>query len=110
MPTYVARMTYTVLAVIGVAAAVLIDIAILRTVLLRRKAFWAAYAIMLFFQLITNGVLTGIPIVRYDPQTIIGWRTAFAPVEDLLFGFALVVVTLSTWVRLGARGQRGSGR
>ena len=54
MPTYVARMTYTVLAVIGVAAAVLIDIAILRTVLLRRKAFWAAYAIMLFFQLITN--------------------------------------------------------
>jgi len=105
-----ARMTYTVLAVIGVAAAVLVDAFVLRTMLLRRKAFWASYAIMLFFQLITNGVLTGIPIVRYDPETIIGWRIAFAPIEDLLFGFALVVVTLSTWVRLGVREQHLSDR
>lgn len=103
-------MTYTVLAVIGVAAAVVVDAFVLRTMLLRRKAFWASYAIMLFFQLITNGVLTGIPIVRYDPQTIIGWRIAFAPIEDLLFGFALVVVTLSTWVRLGVREQHLSDR
>jgi len=105
-----ARMTYTVLAVIGVAAAVVVDAFVLRTMLLRRKAFWASYAIMLFFQLITNGVLTGIPIVRYDPETIIGWRIAFAPIEDLLFGFALVVVTLSTWVRLGVREQHLSDR
>ena len=103
-------MTYTVLAVIGVAAAVVVDAFVLRTMLLRRKAFWASYAIMLFFQLITNGVLTGIPIVRYDPETIIGWRIAFAPIEDLLFGFALVVVTLSTWVRLGVREQHLSDR
>ena len=103
-------MTYTVLAVLGVVAAVVIDVAVLRTRLLRRKAFWAAYAIMVFFQLITNGVLTGIPIVRYDPETITGWRIAFAPVEDLLFGFALVVVTLSTWVRLGARERHWPGR
>ena len=103
-------MTYTVLASIGVAAAVAVDLFVLRTLLLRTKAFWAAYAIMLFFQLVTNGVLTGIPIVRYDPHAIIGWRIAYAPVEDLLFGFALVVVTLSTWVRLGAREQHSSGR
>jgi len=103
-------MTYTVLASIGVAAAVAVDLFVLRTMLLRTKAFWAAYAIMLFFQLVTNGVLTGIPIVRYDPHTIIGWRIAYAPVEDLLFGFALVVVTLSTWVRLGARERHSSGR
>jgi lycopene cyclase domain-containing protein len=103
-------MSYTVLALIGVAAAVAVDLFVLRTMLVRRKAFWAAYAIMLFFQLVTNGVLTGIPIVRYDPHAIIGWRIAYAPVEDLLFGFALVVVTLSTWVRLGAREQHSSGR
>ena len=103
-------MSYTVLALIGVAAAVAVDLFVLRAMLVRRKAFWAAYAIMLFFQLVTNGVLTGIPIVRYDPHAIIGWRIAYAPVEDLLFGFALVVVTLSTWVRLGAREQHSTDR
>ncbi len=103
-------MSYTVLAVLGVIAAAAVDIIVLRTMLLLRKAFWAAYAIMVFFQLITNGLLTGIPVVRYDPHAIIGWRLAYAPVEDLLFGFALVLVTLALWVRLGARERHSSGR
>jgi hypothetical protein len=50
-------------------------------------------------------VLTGVPVVRYDPNVIIGWRIAYAPVEDLLFGFALVLLTLSTWVWLGRRAR-----
>lgn len=95
-------MTYTALAVAGVAVAVVVDL-LLRTSLVRRKAFWTAYGIVLFFQLVVNGVLTGIPVVRYDADAIIGWRIAFAPVEDVLFGFAMVLVTLSAWVRLGAR-------
>jgi lycopene cyclase domain-containing protein len=92
--------SYTALAVAGAVVAVGVDVS-LRTFLLRTKAFWAAYAIIVFFQLITNGLLTGIPIVRYDPSGIIGWHVVYAPVEDLLFGFAMVVVTLSVWVRLG---------
>ena len=31
-------------------------------------------------------------------------RVAHAPVEDLLFGFALVLYALSVWVWLGRRG------
>ncbi|HEY3737256.1 MAG TPA: lycopene cyclase domain-containing protein [Jatrophihabitans sp.] len=93
-------MNYTVTAVIGATLAVLLDCVLLRTVLIRRKAFWTAYAIVLFFQLIVNGLLTGLKIVRYDPGAIIGWRIVYAPVEDLLFGFALVLVTLSIWVRV----------
>jgi lycopene cyclase domain-containing protein len=38
--------------------------------------------------------------VRYDPDAIVGLRIAYAPVEDLLFGFALVLLTLSIWTRL----------
>jgi lycopene cyclase domain-containing protein len=83
---------------------------VLRTNLLLRKAFWTAYAIMTFFQLVTNGLLTGLPIVRYDETAIIGWRIVYAPVEDLLFGFALVLVTLSLWVRLGARAAQHEDR
>ena len=61
---------------------------------------------MLFFQLLTNGILTGFDIVRYGPAAILGWRIAFAPVEDLLFGYAMVTLTLSTWVWLGRKGVR----
>ena len=99
-------MSYTQLALLGVAGAVLVDTVLLRTWLVRRRTYWTAYAIVLFFQLLTNGILTGFDIVRYDPGAIFGWRIAFAPVEDLLFGYAMVTLTLSTWVWLGRKGVR----
>lgn len=106
-------MTYTQLATLGVVVAVLVDLAVLRIGLLRRRAFWVAYAIILPFQLITNGWLTGRRIVVYHPAatlsdgavTLLGdWRIVFAPVEDVLFGFALVLLTLDWWVFWGRRG------
>jgi lycopene cyclase domain-containing protein len=103
-------MTYTWAALLGVLAAAALDLAVLRTRLVRRKAFWTAYAIVLGFQLVVNGLLTGLPIVRYDRHAIIGWRVAYAPVEDLLFGFAMVLMTLSGWVWLGRRAGRTTSR
>jgi lycopene cyclase domain-containing protein len=94
---------YTAAAALGVLVALAIDAVLLRTVLVRRKAFWTAYGIVLFFQLIVNGLLTGLRIVRYNGERILGLRVAFAPVEDLLFGYALVLVTLSLWVWWGRR-------
>ena len=97
-------MTYTQLAVTGVALAVVLDLAVLRTKLLSRKVFWASYAIIVFFQLVTNGWLTSRDIVMYDPGTILGLRIVFAPVEDLLFGFSLVLQSMAWWVWWGRRG------
>jgi lycopene cyclase domain-containing protein len=111
-------MSYTQLAVLGVLVVIVLDLWVFRTRLLRRKVFWTAYAIVVFFQLVTNGLLTGFGIVRYDGEQIIGsttpaegpppflgdGRIAFAPVEDLLFGFAMVVLTLVLWVHWGRRG------
>lgn len=96
-------MTYTTLSLGGLALALIVDVAVLRTGLVRRRVFWASYAIVAFFQLITNGILAGREVVRYDPSAILGPRIVFAPVEDLLFGFALVLITLSSWVWLGRR-------
>ena len=96
-------MTYTQAALLGVVGAVLLDLVVLRTRLLTRKAFWVSYAIVIFFQLVTNGILTGRDIVTYDPAAITGLRLVFAPVEDLLFGFSLVVQTLAWWVWWGRR-------
>ena len=111
-------MTYTQLALLGVVVVVVLDLVVLRTRLLRRRVFWTSYAIVVFFQLVTNGVLTGLRIVRYDGAAIVGsstpvdapppflgdGRIAFAPFEDLLFGFARVVLTQVLWVWLGRRG------
>ena len=105
-------MTYTTAALLGVVATVVLDLWVLRTRLLARRVFWTAYAIVVFFQLLTNGVLTGRSIVTYDGDVILGsetpqllgdGRVVYAPVEDLMFGFALVVQTLAWWVWWGRR-------
>lgn len=96
-------MSYTVLAVLGLVGTAVVDLLLLRTRLLTRRVFWTAYAILAVFQLAVNGIFTGVPIVRYNPAAIIGWRLIYAPVEDLAFGFAMILLTLSTWVWLGRR-------
>jgi lycopene cyclase domain-containing protein len=98
--------TYTGLVVVAMLAALALDLLVLRTTLVRRRAFWTAYAILAGGQLLVNGTLTGLRVVRYDPGTILGLRIAFAPVEDLGFGFALILLTLSLWVRAGRRPAR----
>jgi lycopene cyclase domain-containing protein len=109
--------TYTLAACLGVVLSAALDLLVLRTRLLVRRAFWVAYAIVLGFQLVTNGVLAGRGVVAYSSQAITGagsvpgqtppflghGRIAYAPFEDLLFGFALVVQALSWWVFWGRR-------
>jgi lycopene cyclase domain-containing protein len=97
-------MSYTVAAVLGVVGALLLDLVVLGTRLVLGRVFWLTYLIVLAAQLVANGVLTGRQIVRYDPHAIIGLRIAYAPVEDLGFGFALVLTALALWVRLGRSG------
>ena len=103
-------MTYSQASAAAAAATVALDLGLLRTRLLTRRSFWTAYGIVVFFQLLTNGVLTGRRIVRYDEGRILGPRIAFAPVEDLGFGFALVTQTMCWWVWLGRRGRERAAR
>jgi lycopene cyclase domain-containing protein len=101
--------TYTALAAIAVLGALVLDLAVLRTRLVRRRAFWTAYLILLFFQLLTNGWLTGRDIVVYSADDILGARFVYAPVEDLLFGFSMVLQTQAWWVWWGRRLTRVDG-
>jgi lycopene cyclase domain-containing protein len=103
-------MSYSALAVTAVVAVLVLDLAVLRTRMVTRKVFWAAYAIILVFQLLMNGVLTGLAVVVYDPDAIWGPRIAYAPVEDLLFGFALVVLTLASWAAVNRRANTARRR
>lgn len=101
-------MTYTAATVLGVLGALLVDLFVLRTRLVLGVTFWATYPIVFGFQLLSNGILTGRGVVRYAPDEILGVRLAHAPVEDLGFGFALVLLTLSLWVWWGRRGVQAT--
>jgi len=105
--------SYTALAAVAVVGSVLLDLVVLRTGLVRRRAFWVAYLILLAFQLLTNAWLTGRGIVTYADRAVVGGaraeafgggRVLYAPVEDLGFGFALVLQSLAWWVFWGRRG------
>lgn len=97
-------MIYSDIAIVGLIFAVFFDLYGVKTALLTRKVFWTSYAIIVPFQLITNWWLTSREIVTYNPDVIIGTRVAGAPIEDLLFGFALVLSTMSLWVYWGRKG------
>jgi lycopene cyclase domain-containing protein len=96
-------MTYTQIALMAVFIAAFLDLEVLQTKLLKRKVFWTSYAIILPFQLLTNWWLTSREIVMYSEDTILGLRIASAPLEDLFFGFALILSVMATWVYLGRK-------
>ena len=96
-------MTYTQIALLAVALAVISDGFLTRSRMLLRKSFWTSYAIIFPFQLLTNWWLTSRNIVMYSPSAIVGWRIASAPIEDLAFGFALVLGILQLWSYWGRK-------
>jgi lycopene cyclase domain-containing protein len=93
---------YTLPAVVATAAVVVLEVAVLRTGLFRRGAYWLSMLIVFGFQIPVDGWLTklGAPIVIYDDAQTSGIRFPFdIPVEDFLFGFALVTAVLLLWER-----------
>lgn len=102
-------MFYTYASITAVLVAVVVDLFLARTRLLASKLFWATWAIVVFFQFLVNGVLTGLGVVQYDPGVIIGIRLFYAPIEDIGFGFGLITLVLCGWVRLGQRADQRAG-
>jgi lycopene cyclase domain-containing protein len=72
--------------------------------LLSTLRFWFSYFIILPFQLLTNYWLTSREIVIYNSEAIIGLRLAGAPIEDLIFGFAMILAVMSLWESKTKRG------
>lgn len=97
-------MVYTDIAIISIIFAAIVDLFIIKNKLLTKKVFWTSYAIILPFQLITNWWLTSRNIVMYSPDAITGIRVASAPAEELLFGFALILLVMNLWVYWGKKG------
>ena len=90
-------MIYSDIALDAVVVAILADLFLLRTQMITRGIYWLTYALIFPFQLLTNWWLTSRKIVQYSPSEIIGRRLAGAPIEDLLFGFSMILFTLALW-------------
>ena len=93
---------YTVPAVAAVAVVCAAELTFLHTGLFRRPAYWVAIAIVLAFQIPVDGWLTKLsaPIVLYHRAAMTGLRFPWdIPVEDFLYGFALVTAALLLWER-----------
>jgi lycopene cyclase domain-containing protein len=97
---------YTLPAVLAVVAVCAYERWILRTGLFRRPAYWISMVIVVAFQIVVDGWLTKLsaPIVLYSEQHTSGLRFPWdIPIEDFLFGFALVTAVLLRWEYRGAR-------
>jgi lycopene cyclase domain-containing protein len=98
---------YTVPAVLAAVGVCSLEVAVLRTGLFRRPAYWLSMLIVFGFQSLVDGWLTKLsaPVVIYNSRQITGLRFPFdIPVEDFLFGFALVTAVLLGWERQRERG------
>ena len=101
-------MIYSDIALDAVIFAILVDLFILRTQMITRGIYWLTYALIFPFQLLTNWWLTSKNIVQYSPTQIIGRRLAGAPIEDLLFGFSMILLTLALWEFFSERKARAN--
>ena len=101
---------YTLPALVAVVLVCGWELAFLRTGLFRRPGYWLSMIIVLGFQILVDGWLTKLtaPLVLYDSEHITGIRFPWdIPVEDYLFGFAMVTAVLLLWERERIRDRKG---
>ena len=100
---------YTIAATAAAVITVWMDLRALRTRVVADRRMPVVGALVVFFMVITNGWLTSRPIVVYDDAYRLLPRVGTIPIEDFLFGFALVVQTLIWW-EVAKRGAERRGR
>ncbi|HEX2048571.1 MAG TPA: lycopene cyclase domain-containing protein [Acidimicrobiales bacterium] len=104
-------MEYTSASIVACVVVIAVELFWLRTGLLRKLTFYVSWAIILFFMVLVDGWLTKLsaPIVLYNRDENSGIRFPWdIPVEDYLFGFALITLTMLLWERAG-RGEPDDG-
>ena len=87
---------YTLISVVAVVLTVLIARKS-SSRLFERREFFIFLLIILFFKFLVNGYLTSQLIVIYNPRFFLNVRIGSIPVEDFLFGFSMVTMTIVLW-------------
>ena len=96
--------TYTVITFPFAALALFLHIRFFGPKYLGR--FWMAYLVHLVPFFLVNGVLTALPVVRYNPEEYIGLRLYTIPVEDSVYSLLLLLLNVSFYEGLQARREK----
>jgi len=86
---------YTLLATLSVLLIIIIDHKS-GVCILRQKLYYVFFAVIIGFKLLVNGYLTR-HIVMYNSQFFMGIRIGTIPLEDFLFGFSMVTLSIVCW-------------
>lgn len=105
---------YSAAALAAAGGVVAAELGWLKTGIFRRRRYWLAMAIVFAFQVPVDGWLTKLsdPVVLYDARRLSGVRFPLSiPVEDFVYGFALVTLAMALWERAApATGSRLADR
>jgi lycopene cyclase domain-containing protein len=93
---------YTGLAVSFLGLAILLD-QVLNTNLLLKRRFYLYLLFILFFTLIFNGYLTWRPVVTYGVDYQLDFRIITIPIEDFVYGTALIFMNTSIYQKIISR-------
>lgn len=97
---------YPAMSIAAVVVVLVLELAVLRTGLLRQRAYWVSLVIVYFFMVLVDGWLTKLsaPIVIYDPDAVSGWRPIWDILaEEYLYAWAMLTLVLICWEHAGRR-------
>ncbi len=93
---------YTALATFILAMVLFLDIYTKTGILSSLRGLSIIFTVTILM-LIFNGYLTARPVVLYDPSFQMNWRIYTIPVEDFLFGYSHILLTLIFYLKLKGR-------
>ena len=97
---------YPTLAVAAAVAVLLLELRVLRSGLLRDRAYWISMGICFAFMIPVDGWLTKLsaPIVIYRAEDTSGIYPIWdIPLEEYVYAWALLTLVMLAWDRLGRR-------
>ena len=100
---------YTGLAISFLGLAVLLD-QLLNTNIIFQKRFYLYLLLVIFFTLIFNGYLTWRPVVTYSVQYQLNFRIFTIPIEDFVYGTALIFMNTSIYQKIINKKERLSNK
>lgn len=90
-------MSYTLPAFTAAALTLVFDMLVFKTKIVRTRHYLRFTGFMTIGFLLCNGILTAVPVVTYNPSEMLNIRFFTIPVEDFVYGFALVTSTISIY-------------
>ena len=106
---FVAGKHYTGLAISFLGLAILLD-QILKTNIIFQKRFYLYLLLVLLFTLIFNGYLTWRPVVTYGVEYQLDFRIFTIPIEDFVYGTALIFMNTSIYQKIISKKERLSNK